>query len=706
MTKHIIHGPKLETRALPLFWKNILGQCLAQKAQNRYQSVQQILDDLMNETSSKSVSDSLSDPRTAETASSSEDKLTEQYLVEPAIELEETEPYIDSYEAQVAMNEGRLLPSSDAEPLTGDVPQLEPEKRELKEQEDLSAFIEIPQRPEEGVKPDDNKKPWLIPLLVGIGLVMIVLVLIVLVLILATRPKQPTNIYSEPLEIYNETAEVYSNTTHDDFMVETVTDKNGLLTRQTSFPIKHPQEVINLTNVDKMEQIGIIGKGEIGGISLSSDHSLLAVGTGAGIYILDAGDLSLVNHIATELDLCDLVFLPDSHLVLANESWSVSLWDADTGEMKEYFIPDTALQGEIATSEDGSKISIGTYNNWEIYDFNLTTGECGEEIENHYSWTGAEDSEFLYEYDDNKLKMVDKGTNNTVAVVDGFFRLASGANSSPDGTILFGSHYGGAMRIWDFQNGTLLKEVFPFDHFLSDNSEIFDCLLEEAFLKNFSVDDFKNNMASRFDSIPIDFYSCDISPDGHTGAVGTYEGEVYLFDLDDTDFMVFLGNQNHLVTEEDETQYISDIVFSPDGKLVAAGSFDQSVTVWDVQSHEKIHEFKFGLYNGELAFSPDSKLLAAAGFEFGIWDLSTGQSVFSASSIRSPENVVFSPAGDVLAVGLMWRNIVLLDPTSGRILRILDQGIDEFNYDITFSNDGKMLITAGGNGIIRIWGIP
>ncbi len=50
-------------------------------------------------------------------------------------------------------------------------------------------------------------------------------------------------------------------------------------------------------------------------------------------------------------------------------------------------------------------------------------------------------------------------------------------------------------------------------------------------------------MASRFDSIPIDFYSYDISPDGHTGAVGTYEGEVYLFDLDDTDFMVFLGNQ-------------------------------------------------------------------------------------------------------------------------------------------------------------------
>ncbi len=48
--------------------------------------------------------------------------------------------------------------------------------------------------------------------------------------------------------------------------------------------------------------------------------TLYLLGTGAGIYILDAGDLSLVNHIATELDLCDLVFLPDSHLVLANES--------------------------------------------------------------------------------------------------------------------------------------------------------------------------------------------------------------------------------------------------------------------------------------------------------------------------------------------------------------------------------------------------
>jgi WD40 repeat protein len=68
------------------------------------------------------------------------------------------------------------------------------------------------------------------------------------------------------------------------------------------------------------------------------------------------------------------------------------------------------------------------------------------------------------------------------------------------------------------------------------------------------------------------------------------------------------------------------VAFSPDGRQLAAGSFDSTVKIWDATTGKEIHTLH-GLagYVWSVAFSPDGKRLAASsGYagkgEIKIWD--------------------------------------------------------------------------------------
>ena len=56
----------------------------------------------------------------------------------------------------------------------------------------------------------------------------------------------------------------------------------------------------------------------------------------------------------------------------------------------------------------------------------------------------------------------------------------------------------------------------------------------------------------------------------------------------------------------------NDIVFSPDGQLLATASDDRIVRLWDVQTGTEIRSFKDRFYCDAVAFSHDGKLLAVA----------------------------------------------------------------------------------------------
>ncbi len=101
----------------------------------------------------------------------------------------------------------------------------------------------------------------------------------------------------------------------------------------------------------------------------------------------------------------------------------------------------------------------------------------------------------------------------------------------------------------------------------------------------------------------------------------------------------------------------TSIAFSPDGKLLASGSWDTTVRIWDVATGQQAMDPLTGhtKYVTSLGFSPDGKLLASGSHDKTVrmWDVFTGkQAMHPLTGHRQGVNsVAFSPDGKLLASG-------------------------------------------------------
>jgi WD40 repeat protein len=144
----------------------------------------------------------------------------------------------------------------------------------------------------------------------------------------------------------------------------------------------------------------------------------------------------------------------------------------------------------------------------------------------------------------------------------------------------------------------------------------------------------------------------------------------------------------------------SCLVFSPNGRFLAAGSWDLEkveVHVWDVVAGKELH--KLGgpkLIVTDVAFSPDSTLLVGGSLDGSVrvWDVQTGKerSVFEDDPIVC---VAFSSDGR-----LAWASgdkVTIFDMMAGqKVLKI--ECYSHYVFHMAFSPDGKRLATGGLGG--------
>lgn len=206
------------------------------------------------------------------------------------------------------------------------------------------------------------------------------------------------------------------------------------------------------------------------------------------------------------------------------------------------------------------------------------------------------------------------------------------------------------------------------------------------------------------------------SRDGKRIASLSVDGKIYLWDAaTGKELRRFAAHEpNHnLVWRSWQMWGLSGLAFTSDGdQLVSRGS-DNMIRLWNAATGKRKREFNtFSLLeftrSTALGFtlSPDSKLLAVLEGKVDfphlqLWDVAKGRIINEPAPKGCVWGAAFSPDGKTLAVGVSSAprgpcNLELWDVASAKKIR--DFPVPEGEKPLTFSRDGKSLVTMWWNG--------
>ena len=466
--------------------------------------------------------------------------------------------------------------------------------------------------------------------------------------------------------------------------------------------------------------------GTIWSLSYSPDGARLATAGGdntAKVWDAATGQelLHLVGHTG---EIQSVNFSPDgARIATASADTTVKVWDAATGQELFTLSDHTAPVNAVAFSPDGKFLFTGdTDNTAKIRD-----AETGQVL---LTPQGDRGPGTVFSPDGTRyatlygnlflLRIWDAASDQELFDLN--LDAPSAFDFSPDGKRLVTASQTGIIKIWDAATGDELLTIFnPRGNIkvdFSPDGKHIAASNRDGRVRVFDIS--PEGSREWFTLAPHGGWVRRVvySPDGTRLATAGIDGTAKVFDA-------ITGEE--LLTLSGHTDFVFGIAYSPDGNRLATSSHDKTVKVWDAETGQELLTLSRAghgdgivgrLYTGilDVAFSPDGTRLATASdtdpaadlpetaepdARAAMWDLATGQEIFSVVNPVRIWGLAFDKEGERFATGAFDGVLRVWDAATGEKLLELP-GHASTIVDIRFSPDGRTIATSSSDGTVKV----
>jgi WD40 repeat protein len=173
----------------------------------------------------------------------------------------------------------------------------------------------------------------------------------------------------------------------------------------------------------------------------------------------------------------------------------------------------------------------------------------------------------------------------------------------------------------------------------------------------------------------------------------------------------------HLVLQTGPEESVTSVAVSPDGSLVATGSFDGGIRLYDARTGalERVIGAEPSRSVRAVAFSPDGATIASGGLEmdktFKLWNARTGALIWAVAGHEAAgaiyaelHAVAFSPEGKLIASAGRDGLVLVWDAETGKLRHRLTAH-HPAALSLAFAPGGATLASGGGDRVIRLWNL-